>query len=234
MKYYAVKEGKTTGVFTTWDECREQVLGYPGAVYKSFKTLADAQAFVNGETPEPAKKETKTKSLKDLVEKLAAENAIDPETTDIAFTDGSYDPETGRGGAGLVYVSLKDNTVKLEHCGISPEDTPDVAKGRNIVGELFAAETAAHIADKAGRNLVICHDYTGVKFFANGEWSPKFPVAKGYKTIMTDRMSRIGIRFIKIAAHTGNIGNEMADGLAKQGTMLKGPGMTAKPLADFA
>ena len=35
-KFYAVKEGKKPGIYHTWDECKEQVNGYSGAVYKSF------------------------------------------------------------------------------------------------------------------------------------------------------------------------------------------------------
>ena len=45
-KFYAVKKGKKTGVFLTWDECKEQVTGFKGAVYKSFKTLPEAEAFL--------------------------------------------------------------------------------------------------------------------------------------------------------------------------------------------
>ncbi|MBQ2004700.1 MAG: RNase H1/viroplasmin domain-containing protein, partial [Peptococcaceae bacterium] len=30
-KYYAVKVGRETGIFTTWDACKAQVQGYSGA-----------------------------------------------------------------------------------------------------------------------------------------------------------------------------------------------------------
>ena len=36
-KYYAVKVGRTTGIFETWDQCKASVNGYPGALYKSLK-----------------------------------------------------------------------------------------------------------------------------------------------------------------------------------------------------
>ena len=45
-KFYAVKNGKKTGIFSTWDECKEQVFGFKGAIYKSFKTLSEAEAFL--------------------------------------------------------------------------------------------------------------------------------------------------------------------------------------------
>ena len=35
-KYYAVRKGKKTGIFQTWDECKLQVTGFSGAEYKRF------------------------------------------------------------------------------------------------------------------------------------------------------------------------------------------------------
>ena len=46
MKFYAVKQGRTTGIFTSWDECKRQVDGYSGAVYKSFPTEREAHNFL--------------------------------------------------------------------------------------------------------------------------------------------------------------------------------------------
>ena len=34
-KYYAVKVGKTPGIYGTWSECEEQIKGFPGALYKA-------------------------------------------------------------------------------------------------------------------------------------------------------------------------------------------------------
>ena len=45
-KFYAVKNGKTPGIFETWDECKKSVDGYSGAVFKSFKTKDEALAFL--------------------------------------------------------------------------------------------------------------------------------------------------------------------------------------------
>lgn len=58
-KIYAVHVGSIPGVYDTWDECREQVIGYPGAVYQSFNTLERelAEQYVTSgsiwETEEP-------------------------------------------------------------------------------------------------------------------------------------------------------------------------------------
>lgn len=45
-KVYAVKRGKVTGVFKTWEECRNSVEGYPKAEYKSFSSMEEAQAYL--------------------------------------------------------------------------------------------------------------------------------------------------------------------------------------------
>lgn len=42
-KFYVVWEGKTPGIYDTWDACRAQVEGVAGAVYKSFATLGEAE-----------------------------------------------------------------------------------------------------------------------------------------------------------------------------------------------
>jgi ribonuclease HI len=43
-KYYAVFKGRKTGLFTSWADCDEQISGFSGALYKSFKTRGEAEA----------------------------------------------------------------------------------------------------------------------------------------------------------------------------------------------
>ena len=38
-KYYAVKVGARTGVFTSWEECQKAVDGFSGAKFKKFHKL---------------------------------------------------------------------------------------------------------------------------------------------------------------------------------------------------
>ena len=45
-KFYAVRQGRVRGVYTTWSDCEKQVKGYGGAIYKSFSTEVEARAFV--------------------------------------------------------------------------------------------------------------------------------------------------------------------------------------------
>lgn len=47
-KYYAVRAGKTPGVYMTWKDCQEQTTGFKGASYKSFTSRKDAEDFAAG------------------------------------------------------------------------------------------------------------------------------------------------------------------------------------------
>lgn len=47
-KVYAVRQGKKTGIFYTWDACKAAVIGFSGAVYKSFPTEEEARAYLAG------------------------------------------------------------------------------------------------------------------------------------------------------------------------------------------
>ena len=44
--FYAVRRGRTTGIFTSWTLCRAQVSGYPNNEYKGFHTEREALAYL--------------------------------------------------------------------------------------------------------------------------------------------------------------------------------------------
>jgi ribonuclease HI len=44
QKYYVVWAGRNIGIFTTWDDCRRSVEGYPDARYKSFESKEEAES----------------------------------------------------------------------------------------------------------------------------------------------------------------------------------------------
>ena len=43
QKYFVVWEGKTPGIYTSWEACKQQVHGYAGALYKGFDSKEEAQ-----------------------------------------------------------------------------------------------------------------------------------------------------------------------------------------------
>lgn len=47
MKFYAVKKGRTPGIYRNWPDAKKQVAGYAGAEYKSFTKITDATDYLN-------------------------------------------------------------------------------------------------------------------------------------------------------------------------------------------
>lgn len=43
QKYYVVWRGIKPGIYTSWEECKKQTIGFEGAQYKSFTTMEDAK-----------------------------------------------------------------------------------------------------------------------------------------------------------------------------------------------
>ena len=46
MKYYAVRDGRVPGVYTSWATAREQVEFYRNCDHRSFQTRKDAEHYV--------------------------------------------------------------------------------------------------------------------------------------------------------------------------------------------
>ncbi|MDE6301705.1 MAG: ribonuclease H family protein [Muribaculaceae bacterium] len=51
-KFYVVWEGRAPGIYDSWEECREQVEGYPEAKYKAFTSQDDATEAFRGDPRE--------------------------------------------------------------------------------------------------------------------------------------------------------------------------------------
>lgn len=90
-KIYAVKVGRNTGIFETWDECKTNVDGYPGALFKSFKKLTDAYDYLEIENTQTSlfdTVESEKTNLHDIVENTQP-NSLDMVTNtqpDLPYT----------------------------------------------------------------------------------------------------------------------------------------------------
>ena len=83
-KFYAVRQGRKTGMFLTWEECKKQVMGYPGAIYKSFGTEAEAKEYLGIGSDDKNEKNRQIPSNKKISKKLiigiCGEHGGDPAT----------------------------------------------------------------------------------------------------------------------------------------------------------
>lgn len=63
MKFYAVRKGRKTGIYSTWSECEAQVKGFPQAEYKSFRQRADAESYLQGNEVSNLKKKSPSSAV---------------------------------------------------------------------------------------------------------------------------------------------------------------------------
>lgn len=198
-KVYAVRKGKTTGIFTTWDECKAAVDGYPLAEYKGFATKEEAEAYLSGEE----------NPLTDITVKSG--KACLPNQV-IAYVDGSFDETIGRYSFGCVILTPDGGIIRESGNGNNPESMAL----RNVTGEMLGAMFAVKWCDKNEYTAIeLCYDYMGIEMWATGGWKAKNDLTQKYAAFMKEHGRRIHISFRKIAAHTGDKYNEEADKLAK-------------------
>lgn len=201
-KYYAVKEGRCKGIFMTWAECQKQVTGFPGAVFKSFLTLEEAKQFLEG---------GQQSSATDFEALLAEEGTL------IAYVDGSFNNVTGAFSYGMVLLDGQE-----EHTSFQAFADPELAAMRNVAGEIKGAEAAMRYAvEHHYSRLYIFHDYEGIAKWCQGIWKTNKEGTKAYKAYYDSICDKLKVHFVKVAAHTGEHYNEMADSLAKEALGLK-------------
>lgn len=194
-KFYAVRQGRKTGIYYTWDECKQQVTGYSGAVYKGFTLQKDAEDFLNNNEKEIIKDNTNP----DIIGA-------------VAYVDGSFNSETKIFSYGAIIFwegkeyqfSDKFNDEKL-------------AKMHNVAGELKGSEKAMEFAIENKINkLAIYHDYEGIAKWCTGEWQAKQEGTKAYKKFYEKVKEDVDIEFVKVKGHSGDKYNELVDKLAKE------------------
>ena len=199
-KVYAVRKGKKTGLFYSWNECEMAVNGYPGAEFKSFLTEEEAKKYLGNE-------------------KIKTENAYIPDTSDmevgrlLAYVDGSFDVAIGKYAFGCVILTPDGEIIRESGNG----DNPEALAIRNVAGEMLGAMTAVRWAIKNGYDMIeLRYDYEGIEKWATGAWNAKNALTQKYAEYMQRQKRYIKISFQKVKAHSGDYYNEEADKLAKE------------------
>lgn len=192
MKYYAIKNGKSPGIYTSWDEAKAQVHGFKGAIYKSFKTKEEAENYMTGS-------EIKT----DIVNEVSNNEAI-------VYVDGSYSKDkTYSYGYVIIY---NDEEIT----GSKRFNDSSYADFRNVAGEVLGSIAAIEKSIELGiKKIYLHHDYTGIRHWALKEWKANNELTQSYRNFFDKIKDKIQVEFIKVDAHTGVKYNEMVDELAK-------------------
>lgn len=192
-KFYAVRRGRKPGIYHSWEQCKSMVDGYAGAVYKSFKTIEEAENF-----------------LQEDVSQKQQEKKAEPQN--YAFVDGSFNVRTGVYGYGGFLIADGVRYV-IQGSGSDQE----MASMRNVAGEVLGSMAAIEQAVTLGLDeLTIYYDYMGIEMWATGGWKRNKQGTIAYYEFIQSIKDKLKISFVKVKGHSGVEGNEEADRLAKQ------------------
>lgn len=144
------------------------------------------------------------------------------------YTDGSYIKGEGYSGWSFILLPNKkygvNKIIRAYGCCPNKEFSE---KYTNIYGELEAVISAImYVEEKYGKDLKIkiFHDLEGVGGWANN-WKKNNEITKAYSEIIYKyRLDGMKIKFTKVAAHSGNFFNNMADKFAKKSVRELNPG----------
>jgi len=204
--FYAVKKGQKTGIFESWESCKEQVQGFKGAQFKKFKTKQEADDYMKDIVEDYKKDETDY--IKDKVETYVycdgscIHNGLPNAKAGIGVYFGDNDPRN-------VSESISGNTNNIS------ELTAMIRVYDYVKGDVTIVSDSKY--------ALLCVDTYGKKCESGG-W-PDIPnkelVKKLYYTYKNS-----SFKFIHVYAHTNkndihSIGNQHADKLAYESVVNK-------------
>ena len=219
-KFYAVRRGRKTGLFTAWSDCAAAVRGYHGAVYKGFMTEAEARDWLTG-----------TGAAAGAAQSSAHAAPVDGAPADVDYiihTDGScLRNPGGPGGWAAVIETVATGSVE-ERSGGDPETTTNRM-------ELTAALMAVSSVP-AGARVAL---YTDSQYLRNAFtkfWLPAWKKrgwkkADGAPVLNQDLWMRLDAAFAErsvafhwVKGHAGDPRNERCDTLARDEAMRAAKG----------
>ena len=163
-KIYAVRRGKSTGLFNDWPSCQEAIKGYSGAEFSSLTDEKQALLYLMGEeVKKPAKKKSEVQKL------------IKPNQCNV-FTSGAY--ENGQSKCNVVVIVKNILGTKTYFAGVVDKFCDDQ---KTIAAELLSAFIGLQVAKELGYTEInLYSNYSGIREWAEKTWTPKNAVASSF------------------------------------------------------
>lgn len=178
-KFYAVKVGRKCGIYGSWDEAKEQVNGFAGAIYKSFKTEDDARIFMRGDNVDNVHSAT------------IKQEAVIPECDCAVYVKG------------MVANGIVSSGVYVESAGLKYGFGfvfDEFNESGAVSAELLAVLAGIEIAVDTGFNdIVVCYSFQGCDSWYNGAWTPHGELSIRYVSTLSKLVNEKGItlHFVK-------------------------------------
>ena len=156
QKYYVVWQGKQPGIYSDWDSCQKQVKGVQGAQFKSFDTMAEAEAAIkmpySSVVVQSTRNSQSSQSNSVLIVDENEMTAVKPDTENPPILD-----------ALAVDAACSGNPGVMEYQGIYIPTRTRVfhyraEKGTNNIGEFLAIVHGLSYLKKHHLNQIIYSD----------------------------------------------------------------------------
>lgn len=216
-KFYAVAKGRSTGIFSSWNEAKTLVDGYTGAKYKSFPTRNEASEWLTNPTTTVIPKSVVNFGYNPQAEPELTRVQHDPNSV-VIYTDGSCIDQVG----GWAYV-IVDNATRKQIAydyGRVP-----VKRCTNNIAELYAIGKAIR-SQPVGTKIQLFTDSKYsinsisvwvINWIKNGWITSKGEPVENKKLIEKVYKMSDNVSFVHVKAHVGEPHNELADELANRG-----------------
>lgn len=138
------------------------------------------------------------------------------------YTDGSFNRKMSKGSSAYAAVIITDEThtdyvVDILYGVITDKEYTDMWNvGGEIWGVLAGVDYAVHTYNPS--DITIYHDYIGLSKWVSGEWKTKNNTTSSYRHYIKNIKHERLVRFIKVAGHSNDLLNDLADQYANKGT----------------
>ena len=220
--FYAVAQGKECDkIVNSWDECKELIHGYKGAIYKKFTDFCSAKKFLEDN------KNTQVNSKTSAQIKRNARTPNENTDTVIIYTDGSLVRRQGEIYAGYgIYIPEKNIEISEILNGTKTNNRAELTAIITSI-KMFEdnEDVMIHIYTDSQYSIGIFGD-TGLKYRDKNymkKTTQEVPNADLVK-IAVDLGDRYLLKFTHINSHTSfddehSKGNDRADTLAVRGAV---------------
>lgn len=146
-KYYVVWVGAEPGIYTSWDECKQQVEGFQGAKYKSYPTLQEAEVAYEAGWGKALSGGSKSSASKEKWK-----GATPATSGEIIYDSISVDAACSGNPGALEYQGVDTQTGdRIFHVG-------PLENGTNNIGEFLAIVHALALLKQQNSDIPIYSD----------------------------------------------------------------------------
>ena len=202
--FYAVRVGRTPGLYRTWDDCLEQIRGFPNNQFKKFTSEREAKNYV----------------LNELIN-IDYENNYDDTVLNV-YTDGASF-HNGKEDAQASYGVYFGEDDERNECGLVDTLLENASNNR---GELTGILRAIELIDQNDEAIIHTDSMYGIKCVSEygmemkkKNYPKEIPNIDLIKKIRNLLDTKANIRFHHLNSHTNkrdkhSLGNDAADKLA--------------------